>query len=90
MSSILDSPLFSFYPVSETDIAEVFELFDEIDAYLVRKLPHAMEWIESGLDVRFDADFISQVFSSLNEYGDLKKLIEIYAYRQDVINNMDY
>lgn len=90
MSSILDSPLFSFYPVSEIDIAEVFELFDEIDAYLVRKLPHAMEWIESGLDVRFDADFISQVFSSLNEYGDLKKLIEIYAYRQDVINNMDY
>lgn len=90
MSSVLDSPLFSFHPVSETDIAEVFRLFDDIDAYLVRKLPHAMAWIESGLDVRFDADFIAQVFRSLDMRGNLENLIEVHAYRQDMIDNMDY
>lgn len=90
MSSIRDSPLFSFHPVSEFDVAEVFGLFDDIDAYLVRKLPHAMAWIDSGLNVRFDADFIAQVSSSLESQGDLEKLIDAYAYRQDMINNMDY
>ena len=90
MSSIRDSPLFSFHPVSETDIASVVALFDQIDDYLLNALPHAMAWIDSGLNVRFDAEFMAQVVSSLDALGDLDELISTSARRQDMINNMDY
>ncbi|WP_130841906.1 hypothetical protein [Corynebacterium neomassiliense] len=90
MSSILDSPRFSFFPLSETDLSKVFGLFDDIDAYLVRTFPHAMAWIESGLDVRFDEEFISQVSHSIENYGNVKKLIEIQSYLDDRAANMDY
>lgn len=90
LSSIRDSPLFSFHSVSETDIEGVFALFDEIDAYLAKTIPHAMEWIDSGLDVRFDAEFMVQVVGCLASEGDLEKLIDAHEYRQAMIDNMDY
>lgn len=90
MSRIYDSPLFSFGAVSDMEIADVFGLFDEIDAYLGKKVPYAMEWIESGLNVRFDRLFIAEVFGCLDEYGDLQNLIGLHSYRVDMINNMDY
>jgi hypothetical protein len=61
LSGIRDSPLFSFHAASDTDIEGVFALFDEIDAYLGKTIPFAMEWIDSGLDVRFDAAFMAEV-----------------------------
>jgi hypothetical protein len=90
LSSISDSPLFSFHSVSETDIEGVFALFDEIDAYLAKTVPHAMEWIDSGLDVRFDAEFMTQVADCLESEGDLEKLVDAHAYRQAMIDNRDY
>lgn len=90
LSSIRDSPLFSFHSVSETDIEGVFALFDEIDAYLAKSVPHAMAWIDSGLDVRFDAEFRTQVADCLESEGDVEKLVEAHAYRQAMIDNMDY
>lgn len=90
MSSIRDSPLFSFHSASETDIEGVFALFDKIDAYLAKVIPHAMEWIESGLDVRFDTGFMAEVVSCIASEGDLDKLIEAHAYQADRIANMDY
>lgn len=89
LSQIRDSPLFSFHAVSETDIEGVFALFDEIDAYLDRTMPHARTWIASGLDVRFDADFRTQVVEYESE-GNLQKLIDAHAYRADMIANMDF
>lgn len=90
LSSIRDSPLFSFHSVSETDIKGVFALFDEIDAYLAKTIPHAMAWIDSHLDVRFDAEFMAQVVGCLESKGDLEKLVDAHAYRQAMIDNMDY
>lgn len=90
LSSIRDSPLFSFHPVSETDIESVFALFDEIDGYLAKTVRHAMEWIDSGLDVRFDPAFMTQVADCLESEGDLEKLVDAHAYRQTMIDNMDY
>ena len=49
------------FPAHETDITQVFELFDDIDSWLESELPEAMKWIDSGLDVRFDEDFRSQL-----------------------------
>lgn len=90
LSDIRDSPLFTFHPASETDIEGVFALFDEIDTYLARTIPHAMNWINSGLDVRFDADFRAQVVNCLTSDGDLEKMIEAYHYHADTIANMDF
>lgn len=90
LSRVRDSPLFTFHAASETDIEGVFALFDEIDAHLAKTMPHAMEWIESGLDVRFDVEFISAVTSTIESDCGLKRLIETHAYRADVVANMDY
>ncbi|MFK5585104.1 hypothetical protein [Serinicoccus sp. LYQ131] len=90
LSGVRDSPLFSFHSVSETDIEGVFALFDEIDAFLAETIPHAMEWIDSELDVRFDGDFTAQVVDCLDSEGALEKLVDAYAYRQAMVANMDY
>ena len=45
LTRVCSSPLFSFLPASETDITEVFDLFDEIDSWLESELPEAMRWI---------------------------------------------
>ncbi|WP_375425885.1 hypothetical protein [uncultured Friedmanniella sp.] len=39
LTNVRDSPLFSFHAASDTDIEDVFALFDEIDAYLVKTIP---------------------------------------------------
>ncbi|GAB4084099.1 hypothetical protein GCM10028784_07290 [Myceligenerans cantabricum] len=90
LTGVRESPLFSLHAVSETDIKGVFTLFDEIDAYLAKTFPHALEWIESGLDVRFDAEFMAQVVRCTKSRGSLEKLIDEHGYRQDMITNMDY
>lgn len=90
LSRVRDSPLFSFHAASETDIGDVFALFDEIDAYLAKIIPHAMDWIDSGLDVRFDAEFMADVLGCINSEGSLEKLIDMHAYRTDMIANMDF
>lgn len=90
LSGVRDSPLFSFHAASETDIEGVFALFDEIDAYLAKAFPHATAWIESGLDVRFDAEFRAQVVDRLESDGGVEGLIDEYADRADMIANMDF
>ena len=45
LTRVCSSPLFSFLPASETDITEVYDLFDEIDSWLESELPEAMRWI---------------------------------------------
>lgn len=90
MSGVRDSPLFSFHGASETDIEGVFALFDRIDTYLATTIPHAVEWIESWLDVRFDAEFMAQVSRCIESEGSLEKLIDAHAYQADRIANMDY
>jgi len=90
LSGIRDSPLFSFHPASETDIEAIFTLFDAIDAYLARTRPHAMNWIESGLDVQFDAEFRAEVVARIESFGDLDRMIEAHSSYQDMVNNMDF
>ena len=43
-------------------------MFDEVDHYLARTIPHAMDWIKSGLDVRFNAVLVAQVVGCI-EFG---------------------
>jgi hypothetical protein len=68
---------------------EVFDLFDEIDGWLRVVLADPMEWIESGLDVRFDRDFRAAVDAARNA-GRVAEFLELEEYRRAVVDNMDF
>lgn len=90
LSRIRDSPLFSLHAVSESYVVGVFDLFDEIDAFLATKFRHAMEWIDADLDVRFDSDFMEEVAACIESDGGLEKLVETHGRRQMMLDNMDF
>lgn len=89
LTSVRNSPLFSFLPAGESDITEVFELLDEVDDWLRSQLPLAMVWIDSGLQVRFDEAFRREAASAA-QTGEFERFVAAYAYRQDQLDNMDY
>ncbi len=89
LTRVRSSPLFSFFSASETDITQVFELFDESDRWLESELPEAMRWINSGLDVRFDESF-RLLLAQAREENDFDGFLHFFEYRQSTIDNMDY
>jgi hypothetical protein len=64
-------------------------LFDEIDSWRESELPEAMQWIDSGLNVRFDEDFRWLLAQARNE-NNFEGLLRSFEYRQEVVDNMDY
>ncbi|UTT39994.1 hypothetical protein NMP99_01395 [Glutamicibacter mishrai] len=89
LTKVRESPLFSFVPATESTIQEVFHLFDELDAWMQSQLPEAIQWIRSGLDVRFDPDFRSLVEEAL-ESDKFEELVSHFEHRQAIADNMDY
>jgi len=89
MTSVRDSPHFSFIPATETDITDVFELFDKLDSWLECEDSDAMRWINSGLAARFDEDF-RVMLALAREEDDVQGFLEYHAYQQTMIDNMDY
>jgi len=90
LSNVRRSPLFSFLPAVGSDIVEVFELLDEVDAWVLEQLPDAMLWIrESGLQVRFDAGFRREA-AEASQAGAFEHFVDRYDYLQDQIDNMDF
>jgi len=89
LTAVRDSPLFSFLPASETDITQVFRLFDEIDSWLESERPEAMQWINSGLAVRFDEDFRSEL-DRARENDDFESFLRYYEYQEERAANMDF
>jgi hypothetical protein len=89
LTEVRKSPHFSFIPARETDVAGVFDLFDEIDAWLESELPDAMQWIRSGLAVRFDEDFRREAEVAMGA-GSFGTFLAYHEYQQDMVDNMDY
>lgn len=89
LTKVRSSPLFSLIPATETDITEVFDLFDDLDSRLKNLLPEALRWINSGLDVRFDEEFRSLLAVARVE-GDFDGLLDYFKYQQSMTDNMDY
>jgi hypothetical protein len=89
LTRLRTSPLFSLLPAGETAMSEVFELFDEIDAWVESELSEAMQWIHSGLDVQFDLGF-REMFALARAEGDFKGFLEYHEYREAMVDNMDY
>lgn len=89
LTKVKESPLFSFMPATESTIQEVFHLFDELDSWMQSQLPEAIQWIMSGLDVRFDPDFRALVEEAL-ESDKFEELVLQFEHRQAIADNMDY
>lgn len=89
LTKVRDSPVFSFSPGSESTIAEVFALFDRIDQWKATHLPEATAWIDSGLDVRYDAGF-----RALLELARSEKDFDTFLYASELEHdrfvNMDF
>lgn len=89
LTEVRTSPLFTLFPANSNDIAGVFTLFDEFDAWLRTTLPDAIAWIESGLAVRFDQTFRDEVAEAIKD-GELEALIAHTAELEDRHYNMDF
>lgn len=89
LTKIKDSPRFSFLPATESTIEEVFRLFDQLDAWIHLELAEAMQWIASGLDVRFDPEFRAHV-KEARERDEFDELVSYFEHRQAIVDNMDY
>ncbi|MBY8853488.1 hypothetical protein K7G98_36755, partial [Saccharothrix sp. MB29] len=79
LSKVHSSRVVSLLSTSETEIADVFALFDEVDAWLDVQLPEAMQWVRSGLNVRFDEEFRA-AFIAACDAGQFGDLLEAYEY----------
>jgi len=67
----------------------VFTLFDELDMWLSVQLPEAMEWITSGLDVRFDRAFGEDLRRAIAE-DTFDRFVRYHEGRLEQADNMDY
>ncbi|MFJ2620097.1 hypothetical protein [Glutamicibacter sp. NPDC087344] len=80
-----------FMPATDEDINHVFKLFDEIDAWFTDERMHfAMEWITSGLHVRFDPEFRAELVEAMESPERFSEYVEYTAYLDDRTANMDY
>lgn len=74
----------------ESTIADVFALFDEIDRWLDEELPEALSWMRSGLHVRFDENFRSDLVEARKHPSGFERFLEASEYAQDQFENMDF
>lgn len=80
-----------FTHATDEDINHVFELFDEFDAWLSdTRMRYAMEWITSGLQVRFDHAFRAELVDAMESPERFSKYVDYNAYLDDRAVNMDY
>lgn len=89
LTRVTESPVFSFSPGSESTIAQIFAVFDEIDRWMAKRLPEASGWTASDLDVRYDEDFRSLLAQARAE-GDFEGFLSYSEYAHDQFVNMDF
>lgn len=70
--------------------AEVFALFDEIDKWFAAAWPQAFAWIDSGLAVRFDSEFLDELELCRADQERFESFLSDSEYRQDQVDNMDF
>jgi hypothetical protein len=80
-----------FVPEIGGEIDHVFELFDEFDAWLLdTRMPFATEWITSGLHVRFDSAFRTEVAKAMKSPERFSKFVDFHSELETRAANMDY
>ncbi|RPK75831.1 hypothetical protein EES45_24670 [Streptomyces sp. ADI97-07] len=92
LSDIRTHPTFHFIPGRAAIFDDMCSLFDELDRWL-REGPIrcGMMWVEAGLSVSYDPDFLSQFRSAVRAGEDtFKDLIDATAHWEDQAVNMDW
>lgn len=91
MTAVKNSPQFAFFPSDDNDFTAVCNTFDEWERHLESSLDFgaAWQWISSGLDVRYDSEFINVVRAAVDG-GELENLIDKTAMEWERYTNMDY
>ncbi len=91
LSNIRDSPEFDFLPVDAESFDQVKQVFDAVDAWLSNAAnPYGMAWVKSGLDARYDADFLAEIIFATEPNGNFDELISSHSFAADQHANMDY
>lgn len=67
--------------------AEVLTLFDE---WFAAAWPQAFAWIDSGLAVSFDSEFLNELELCRADQERFESFLSDSEYRQDQIDNMDF
>lgn len=91
LSSANERPGILFMPTIDEDIHHVYDLFDELDAWLSdKRMTFAMEWITSGLDVRFDPVFRVELNKAMASSKRFSKFLDHKSELHDRAVNMDW
>lgn len=90
LTAMRSRPYFSLSTATTPNIEDVFALFDEFDGWFSSAHPHASRWIESGLDVRFDASFCAKLQSVADDDDAFHTFLDYTDYQQERHDNMDY
>ncbi|CDM77652.1 hypothetical protein [Mycobacterium marinum] len=90
MTRVRESPQFSLVPAAEADFSKVCAVFDGWEVDIAGgDLWAAWDWIRSGLDVRYDRTFCTEVDLALSEER-FDDLIEEWSLKWERHANMDY
>lgn len=91
LSSATERTGIFFTHATDEDINGVFELFDELDSWLSgTHLRYAMEWITSGLQVRFDPAFRADLVKAMKSPERFSKYVDYSSHLEERAVNMDY
>lgn len=92
MSGVHAHPTFHLAPERESSFDQICALFDELDAWLrAGPVKHGMQWAESGLDVPFNPEFLTE-FRTSSGAGDevFERFLRHMGYMADQAVNMDW
>jgi hypothetical protein len=89
-TQVRKGPQYLLIPIGETDFTKVCEVFDGWEADIAAKLLWpAWTWIQAGLDVRYDAEFIQDVGTAIAE-GQFPEFVERACSEWERHANMEY
>ncbi len=82
---------YSFYPITETSLDEVCQVFDKTDKLLKSGAPgKGFLFAKSGLDIAFDASSRAKLRIACSSNKSLKEYIEWMAHWDTILTNMDW
>ena len=81
----------NFFPLGEPDISEIAAVLDDADSWL-RAGPAAfgMQYIESGLDVAYDAESIATRYEMMTSSETFDRYLQALSHEVDNQRNMDW
>ena len=91
LSDIRDKPHFRFVPIERENFQQVCDLFDKLDEWMRSSASwFGMQWVEGGLDLRFDQDFLDELRRAMASHEEFDIFTAQHGCNQDRASNMDW